>query len=48
MEKMQSDVGLYGFWKLTTISYAHLANGTESIPYVASMEAKNYPFIIGT
>lgn len=45
-EKMESDAGLKDFWTLTAISHMP-NNGSDPLPIVASIEAKNYP-IFGT
>lgn len=45
-EKFTDDERLADFWDVTAISYMP-NNGSEPMPFVASIEAKNYP-IFGT
>lgn len=41
-EKFKADEGLSSFWDVTAISYVP-NNGTDPMPFVASLEAKDYP-----
>ena len=45
-EMLKTDAGLKDFWTLTAISHMP-NNGSHPLPFVASIEAKDYP-IFGT